>query len=77
MRKLAGVLGLKGDFRYIEILNRKRVINDFSMWRYFKCSLSFSHNVAFLLYDFAYLLACHVMLVTSTSFMNPNARWHH
>ena len=75
MRKLPGVLALKWDLRCIEILSRKRVINDFSMWRYFKCFLSFSHNVAFLFYDIAYLLAYHVMLVTSTSFVNPNARW--
>ena len=75
---MSEALASRFKLKSVEILNRKRVINDFSMYRFRsggRRSLSFSRNDAFLVYDSAYLLAHPAMLVTSRSFGDPNARW--
>ena len=81
MGNLLKALASRCDLKSVEILSKKREINEFSTWcirssgKYY---LSFLHNGAFFVCDvigFEYLLAHSAMLITSRSFRDPNARW--
>ena len=51
MRNLFRILTTRCDLKSIEILNKKREINEFSTRCNEICSLSFLHNSAFLVCD--------------------------
>ena len=77
MRKLLKDIILKCELKSVEILIRKRIINEFSIWcvkNGGEYSLSFSHNVAYFVIEFECLFAYSVILVTNRSFSDPNAR---